>query len=255
MTDAQIGDNNPPVEYNYNSINECREAFDALTDFLKMYPVIDTQDAAESAKQYLDAAKDVIKGAENERKDAVKPWNDIVNKTNAEFKAARTPLEKLIDRLAERLQAFLIKKEHDRLVELELARMASEKAEAAARAAEQAEQAAINNAADGEFTDVGGATLNADAAFAEFEKFREQEKAAEAAANVKVSGGGRNAGLRNVEVLHVEDWMLAIGVLCNANGGLLPPRIDDLICTLSREYRKEQGELPAGVASSTERRL
>lgn len=255
MTDAQIGDNNPPVESNYNSLNECREAFDALTDFLNMYPVIEAQEDAESAKQYLEAAKDVIKGAENERKAAVGPWNDIVKKTNDEFKAAKAPLEKLIDRLAERLQAFLIKEEHDRLYKLELARMEREKAEADARAAELAEQQAIAGASDGEFTNVGAATRDADTAFAEFEKFREQEKAAEAAANVKVSGGGRNTGLRNVEVIHVEDWMLTIGVLCNANGGLLPSRIDDLLCTLAREYRKEHGELPAGVARSMERKI
>ena len=71
---------------------------------------------------------------------------------------------------------------------------------------------------------------------------------AERDTRVRIGGGiGRVLTLRTGEVLSVTDWRAAI------NDIGLTQDIADAILKGARAYRKENGELPAGIARDTER--
>ncbi len=248
---AVAGDNKPPRE----ALLKGQEAYSHLSEWLAENPVIETEEAARSAKTVVDYVKSVIDGMETERDGLVRPLNDTVKATNAEYKNARDPLERLFGVLKDRINAFIEAERQRREAEAaEAARIAAE-AEATARAAEAAEREAIENAKDGEFTDVGAATAQADEAFAEFQSAaRVAVRADKAASSVKIGGGfGRSLSQRTSETLVIEDGVKALTEIMAERNGVLPEKIADAIRAAARDFRKAKGRLPDGVTSSKTR--
>lgn len=240
-----IGGNNPP-----SAIEDARFAYTSLSEFLADMPVIETEDQARDTKLQIDRAATTLKCLIDEREAQTKPlfsaWQEAINK----FKPAILSLERLIDVAKTRLSAFM-RIEEDRLArEAEAKRRIAEEAIRIAREAEQAETEAKENAAQGEFVDVGAAIQAADETFTEAKKLDHQAVIAERDANVRIGCGfGRVASLRTKETLVLEDALKAIVAIGVTDD------IRDAILKSARAYRKLNGCLPAGIAIEQTRTL
>ena len=248
-----IGGNNPPPD----SILEVQRAFDGVSAFLADHPVIATQDDAKLAKSYVDGAKEVLKAAEDERDGLVRPFNEHVRSINVEFKTARAPLDKLLSELLARLDRFIAAEEERRQAELAEARRRAAEAERIAREAEAKEREAIDNAEAGEFTDVGGATAEADEAFRDFKHADRDAARAARDAKVRINDGlgGRALSRRTKEDLSIVNWQTAITEIIAERDGVLPEKIAEAILSAARDFRKAKGRLPVGVKAETTRSL
>jgi hypothetical protein len=248
----EIGHNNPPPD----TIVSARSAFDALSQYLKSRPVVETHQDAKAAKTQIDLAKSALDRLEDERDGLVRPLNERVKAVNGEFKAVREPLQKLLDEVKARLDRWLDAEEQRRLAELEERRRAAEEAERLAREAEAAEIEAKENAAEGEFTDVGAATAEADARFDEFKRADRAAHIAARDANVRIGDGfGRSLSRRTNETLQIDDPVKVLRALMKERGGAVPEKIADAIKSAARDYRKAKGDLPPGVSSVVTRSL
>ena len=98
---------------------------------------------------------------------------------------------------------------------------------------------------------IGAAIEEADQAFDDFRRADNAAARAEREVPVRFGSvtGGRAQTMRNHETLSVTDWMHAITVMG------LTSKIEEALLSSARDYRKEHGELPAGIASNTERRM
>ena len=98
--------------------------------------------------------------------------------------------------------------------------------------------------------DVAAVTKAADEAFSAFERQSRFADRTEKDTRVKIGGGfAASVGLRNSEVLQVDDALKAIVVIG------VTERIREAILTEARAYRKANGRLPDGVSATTERKL
>jgi hypothetical protein len=252
IASPEIGHNNPPPD----TIASARSAFNVLSQYLKSEPVVETREQAKAAKGQIDLAKSALDALESERDGLVRPLNERVKAVNEEFRAAREPLKRLLDEVKARLDRYLEAEERRRLAELEERRCAAQEAERLAREAEAVEAEAKENAAEGEFTDVGAATAEADARFDEFKRADRAARIAERDANVRIGDGfGRSLSRRTTETLQVDDPVKALRALMKERGGALPEKIGDAIKSAARDYRKAKGELPPGVSSIATRSL
>jgi hypothetical protein len=248
---AIAGANNPP-----SPIDMAKITFDALAEYLKNRPVVQTLEEAKEAKLFIDRAKASLDELEKTRDGIVRPLNEKVKGINAEFREAREPLEKLLNEVKARLDRFIDAEEKRRAAEARAAQEALAEKERLAREAEARETEAKEGAEVGEFTDVGAATLEADAAFAEMERAQRAAEIAERDSAVKIVGGfGRALSRRTTEELIIEDAAKAIKAILKERGGILPEKIADAIKTAARDYRKAKGKLPDGVTSETSRSL
>jgi hypothetical protein len=248
---AVVGDNRMPRP----GIEAAQSGFRILSNWLAQNPVIETHETAVAAKTRIDDAKAVLDGMETSRDAQVRPLNEQVREINADYKAVREPLEKLLHEIKNRLQRFMLEEERRRLEEAERARLAREEAEKRARDAEAAEREAIDNAAAGEFVDVGAATMQADEAFSDFKSADRQARVAERDAKVRIGGGeGRALTMRSAETITIEDPVKAIKALLKERAGL-PEKIEAAIISAARDYRKLKGRLPDGVTSTKERTI
>jgi hypothetical protein len=246
MSLAAIGGNNPP-----STIEFAKETTEALSEWLKENPVIETEEQARAGKLMVDRAKNTIGDLEGERDSRVRPLNAQVKSINDSYRAPRDILTKVCDTLLKRLQDFALKEERERQAKAAEALRAAEEAERIAREAERIEQEAREDAAAGTLdVDIGAATVAADAAFEAFEKAERAAALAERESRVKIGGGfNRALGLRNKEVLIVDDWQKAV-----LDMGLTD-KISEAILSSAREYRKATGDLPEGIIVETERKL
>lgn len=246
MSLAEIGHNNPP-----SAIDLARDAFVALSNFLKNTPVIETEETAREAKLFLDRAKATQGDLEAARKAEADPLYAAWKGVNERFKPATEHLSRVTDELKARLTAFIRAEEAKRQREAEEKRRAAEEAERAAREAEAAEREARENASMGEIgVDVGEAIQQADDAFDDAQRMAREAARAERDANVRIGGGfGRVASLRTKETLVVVDAAKAIKAIG------LTDKIKDAILSSARDYRKLKGELPKGIIAETERAL
>ncbi|WP_036289594.1 hypothetical protein [Methylosinus sp. PW1] len=244
---AVIGMNNPPRE----SIITAQEAFQHISEFLKEHPVVQTQDEAKETASVINYAKGVLKTLEGDRDGLVRPLNEKVSEINGTFKTARDPLKKLLDEVEKRLDVWMDEEEKRRLEALEEARKKAAEAERLAREAEAKEREAIENAAEGEFTDVGAATAEADQTFGEFKKADRAALFAARDAHVKINplGVGRALSRRTTEELVITDALAALKFILAERNDVLPEKIADAIKTAARDYRKAMGVLPTGVES------
>lgn len=250
---ARLGNNNPPTVTEFAA-----STMQALSDWMKDHPVIQTEDEAREAKLLIDRAKVSLDEMETQRDAQVRPLNDQVSAINAQYKAlhntdAKKPgtFDKIFGELKSCLGAYLRAEEERRQREAEEARRRQEEAERAAREAEAREKEAIENAAAGELgVDMAEATQQADDAFGEYERQSRFAARAEKDAKVKIGGGFGNAvSLRTKETLIIEDAK----ALLKAVG--LTPKIEEAMISAARDYRKLKGELPKGVRAETGRVL
>lgn len=241
-----IGHNNPP-----SAIDFMAETGLALGKFLKAEPVIQTEETARAGKVLLDRASLCIKDAESERRSKTDPLNRQVSDINETYRSPRNALERIISELRLRLDAYVKAEEAKKLLEAEEKRKALEEAERRAKEAEQREQELKQDAKAGVVdSDVALATVEADAAFEEYQRASRVAARAEKATKVKVGGGfGRALSARTKETLIVTNWQTAIEEMG------LTDAVTDAILTSARAYRQITGDLPAGVQSTKDRSL
>lgn len=239
---SMIGDNHPP-----SPIEMAKKTRTAVANFLQDMPVVTTDNDARQTKLIIDRAKASLDEMEDARKREVGPLNLRVSTINESYKAASRPLTALLDQLKSRLAAYIRAEQERREREAEAARQAALEAERIAREAEQREREAIDNAAVGECADVGAAIEDADSAFNDFAKADRTATRAERDMHVKIGGGFRRAAsLRTVETLVLVDPFQAIKAIGTT------AKIREAILSSARDYRKLNGELPAGVRATHE---
>ncbi len=246
--------NQPPSE-----IDRAAEAFRELAVFLKDVPAITCQADAKTGSGWLERTRVALKEAREERDGKTRPFldrltaireaYDIVresSKTNAGGK-----LQAAYNVLRARLTAYANKVEADRIAEVERLRLIAEAEEKAARAAEAAEQDAIACADVGECTDVAAAIEQADQAFDQFKRADRKVQIAERSVPVRFGSvmGGKSVSMRTYEVLTVIDAHAAI----KAMG--VTPEIADALISAAKKYREAFAELPAGITSTSDRRI
>lgn len=250
---AIVGHNKPP-----SAIDLALTTIDAMSEWMKANPVIETGEQAGEAKLLCDRAKVALDEIESERDKLVRPLNEQVDAINRDYKSLHNTDKKkpgTYDRvfleLKARVSAFLVAEEEKRRKAAEEAAAKAAEAERLAREAEAKEREAIENAKAGEVdVDVVAVTADADASFAEFEKASRFAARAERDAKVKLGGGfGKAASLRTVETLHLDSYGKALKAIGPH------PKIEEAILSVAREYRKQHGVLPDGVSATTERTL
>ena len=254
MPEASIGHNHPPANASLEGAERTRAA---LADYLASNPVITDEPSARSAKAVVDLTKTALEEMERERDGRVRPLNENVRTINGQYKSAREPIEKLFGVLKDRLNDFLNAERARREEEARKAAEIAAAAEAEARAAEEREKEAIENAKEGEFTDVGAASADADAAFDDYKiSARTAARAERDAKRVVIGGGfGRTLSQRTSELFKVEDPIAALREIIKERGGVLPEKIDDALISAAKDFRKGKGRLPKGVTSTKDRSL
>jgi len=249
----RIGANNPP-----GALELAKPIVEELGQFLNDFPVIANDGEARKAKAISDRVFLALKSVEEERDSKVRPLNERVAAINAEYHHWFSTNDKkpglwgtLLRELKVRLTNFARVEEQKRRQAAEAARRAAEEAERKAREAEARERETAAEAAQGVCdTDFAGATEQADAAFAEFQRASRFAARAERDTKVRIAGGfGKAISLRNEETLTVTDWRAAIQEIG------MTDRIAEAIITEARAFRKSMGELPAGITATHERSL
>jgi hypothetical protein len=154
------------------------------------------------------------------------------------------PLERGLDDLKRRLTAYVVAEEQARAAEAAALRAQAEAAERAAREAEAREADAIAAVDTGVCEDVGNAIVEAEDAFADYQKAERVAATAERNVQVRLHSrfGDRARTLRSTEVLSVSDAAAAIGVLG------VTEKISEAIVSEARAWRKAHGALPPGIA-------
>lgn len=253
MTTPAVGHNNPP-----SPLATARASITALGHFLQSNPTIDHTNATEAAR-LIESSRRLAQDIDKERDDKVRPLNEQVAEINAEYKAVHNKdsgrpgtLDKLLSQLKDRVADFAHREETRRAAEAAEARRIADEAARVAREAEETERAAQVDAAFGNTApgspDIATATVEADQAFAAFQKTERQAARAEAAVPVRLGTGlGRAVSLRTKETLIVDNWMIAITTLG------VTETIREAILSSARAYRKLNDKLPAGVRAETER--
>ena len=243
---AVIGGNQPP-----GAIDFAKESTAALSDWMKNHPTVETEDDARAAKLLVDRAKSSLESMETERDGQVRPLNERVKAINDRYRQPRTLLEKVRNALVDRLTAYAKHLEQERLRAAEEARKAAEAAAQVALEAEQREQQAREEAEQGVCDiNMGEVTAETDQAIAALGRASRDVQRAERDTHVRIGGGfGRVATLRTVETLVITDIHAAI-----EDVGVTPD-IVEAVLKAARAYRKENGELPNGIARETERRI
>jgi len=253
---ALVGHNNPP-----GAIELAEPTIEALSQFLKDFPVIANEEEAREAKPHLDRMAAALKAIDDERKAKVGPLNEQVTAINAEYhrwhnaSSKSGVWDKLLIELRSRLTVFARKLEAERQAAAEAARAAAVEAERKTREAEERErEAAATTAAGVCDVDIAAASREANQAFRDFGKANRAFQLAERERRVRIGGGfGKVSTLRNKEILTVTDWKAAISEM--TDDGELPAVISDAILTAARAYRKAFDQLPAGIHVETERTL
>jgi hypothetical protein len=250
---AVIGANNPPATL----FDLVRGAMARLGAFLENHPTLDTFEDAKAANTIRDATARTLADLEAERVAKVKPLNDQVTAINAEYKALHNTdvkrpgtADKLLTALKARMTAYAKAEETKREAIAQAAYEAAQKLEHVARDAEAKEKEAHKNAAVGECVDVAAITQDADEAFAAFQQADHAALRADRNTKVRITGGlGNAASLRSHEVLSITDYQAAIDDMG------LTEAIAEAILVSARAYRKAVGELPSGIATTTERKI
>lgn len=186
MTDeiAAIGHNNPPIvpEEIAAKAKDFNEAAKAWLDL----KVIDSQERAEKATDFIDGARKTFKLIDTARKDAKKPHDDAGKAVQDAF----NPLLEAITRAADGVKAMTavwLKKENDRV--------AAEKAEAAKKAA--AEKAEADRlAAEAAASNDIAAQVEAGAAQKAAEAAQKAASKVEKVGAASSTGAGRKVSLR-----------------------------------------------------------
>jgi multidrug efflux pump subunit AcrA (membrane-fusion protein) len=249
---AVMGGNRPP-----SALELAKPTIEELGTFLKDFPVVTNDAEAREAKVILDRTVLAFKGIEDERKAKVAPLNAELAAINGEYhrwhNAGGKPgtWDTLLKELRIRLTKFAQAEEAKRQTAAEAARAAAAEAERKAREAEQREREAAAEAAQGVCdVDFAAVTQEADQAFAQFQRADRIAQRAERDMTVRIGGGfGRVSTLRTVEALIITDahaLLEDVGVTEDVAAALIKA---------ARAYRKENHELPRGIAIEVDRRI
>jgi hypothetical protein len=235
-----LGHNEPPSPLEY-----AQEAMRDLNKFLTNNPVIQTPEQAKAGALWVERTRKTIGDIEDERKREVGPLNETVKLINERYRTVRDPLDGVLAELRRRLTDFAAREEAARFRAAEEARQLAEAAEIEARRAEAAEHEAKQNASFGEIVNVAAAIQGADDAFSEFERAKRAADLAQRDTHLRLPSqlGGKALGLRDKEILILDDAMLALSAVGNTAD------IRDAILKAARYYRKTRGKLPPGVRS------
>ena len=237
--------NNPP-----GMVETINDVANDLNEFLKEHPVIENGKDAAEAKVFIDRAKLGIQDLEAERDGKVRPLNEQVKEINAYYRGPRSLVESILDELQQRITGFLKAEERKRIEAAREAARLVEVAELAARDAERAEQDALISVAGGELgVDIKAVVVEADRAFAEYQKAERQAVIAERDTKVKIGGGfSRALGLKEEKTIVVRDFIAAVQQLGPTE------HIVEAIKKSARMYKKLNGQWPAGIEVTIERK-
>lgn len=243
---AIIGHNMPP-----GAIDMAREAYQDLAKFLSDNPVFQSHATAKEAKLFLDRTKAVAKDLADAEKAESAPIYEEWRAAKNKYAPAVETLDRITRELKARIQNFLDAEETIRRAEAVEAIRLAQKAIIAAQAAAEIGREAQENAAQGEFTDVGAAMQAADEAEdAAIRAVRAAAVSERDADNVRLAGGfGRSVSVRTVKKPVVEDWLAAIKAMGLTDG------VRDAIITSARAWKKIHGTFPAGIGEIEERVL
>lgn len=246
MSMPAIGHNNPP-----GPIEIARDAMIDLGRFLTDTPVVETGAQAQAGALFVERTRKTLADMDDARRAEVGPLNEEVKTINERYRAARTPLETILNELRARLTDFTAREEARRIRAAEEARKAAELAEMEARLAEQHEREAKQGATFGEIVDVAEKIVAADQAFTAFQRADRAAMVAERDTHVRLPSqlGGRALSMRTRETLILDDACKAIQTIGVTDG------IRDAILSAARNYRKLRGNLPAGVSAETTREI
>ncbi len=245
MSSSVIGGNNPP-----GSIEFGKETMTALGDWLKEFPVVQTEEEARSGKLLVDRAMSCVKDLEDERTKQVKPLNEQVKAINDLYRVVRDPLEKILQELKMRLDAYVRAEEAKRIAAAQEAQRKLEEAERRVQETIAKEREAKEDAQLGVESNVADAVADTDVAVRVADRLQREAARAEKDTHVKIGGGfGRRLSLKTHEVLSVSDWNEAITEMGCTD------KITEAILSSAREYRKIFVELPAGIVATQERKL
>lgn len=236
---SDLGHNNPPSLIEFSA-----ETATALSDWLKEYPIIETEEQVRDGKVLYDRASDCLKDMETERKTRGKPLQEQIDLINGEYRSPRTILEKIRQELSGRLNEWRRNEEEKRRREAEEARKRLEKAERLAREAEAREREAIEDAAAGAESDIASVTRDADAKFTAFQVAQREVARTDAATDVKITGGFRRAlGASRFEkkelvVTNPDKALAAMG---------WSERLLEALKSDARLFKREHGIYPDGI--------
>jgi vacuolar-type H+-ATPase subunit H len=240
-----VGENYPPSQIEFTA-----ETSQALGDWLKDNPVVQTEEQARAGKLLVDRARLCVQDLEAERDGKVRPLNVQVKTINDSYRSPRDTLEKITQELLLRLDAYVKAEEAKRQAIAEAARKAAEEAECIAREAEHLEREAIEDARAGVESDIVSTTVAADAAYEEYQRLQRSADRAGRDTNVRIGGGfSRSLGARARETLSVTDPLKALSEIGWTE------KILDALVTEAREFRRQHDRLPQGVESVKQRRL
>ncbi len=240
---AVPGDNQPP-----GPIEDARATYKRVADFLKDHPVIQDEDTARKINDIIAIGTTSLKAIEKARDDEATPLRKAWEEARAKYAPALDGLTKILRNATDRLQDFMREEKRKRDLAAAEAKRIADEAERLAREKEAEEQAAIENAKEGEFTDVGAKVEEANEAFDDYAAKARAAKIAEKDAHVgfKSRFGNRKTSLRTQEVLYVDDPLAAVKAMWPDE------KLAEAIKTAARAYRKEKGELPTGVRAEKE---
>jgi hypothetical protein len=240
-----VGHNQPPGQ-----MVIAGDVHNELAAFLNDAPVVD-ETTAKKAAELIKRGRLCLQDLNDERTLRVKPLNDEVKSINAAYRTVVDPLDALVEQIKHRLTAYTKAEEARRAAEAEAARVVAAEAERAAQAALEAQQQAIENAGAGEFnTEVARALGDAWKARDDAARAARAAVLAEKDVTVRTSTGfGRSMGLRDVEVLTVENPVQAVLIMWPMD------KLRDALLSCARDYRKTHGELPKGIGVTVDRRI
>jgi hypothetical protein len=226
------------------TLSLAQEAMSRLSWWLREHPTVENQDDAREANEVFGSTQRTLKDMEAERHLYVDPLNEQVGAINREFRVVRDPIARALEELKRRLTSYVAAEEARRAAEAAKLRAAAEAKERAAREAEAREADAKAAVDVGVCEDVGNAVVDADAAFADYQ--RADRAAATAAKDVPVRlrdrFGGPARSMKTREILTVSDAAAALAAIG------VTEKIEEAIVIEARAYRKAHGALPAGIA-------
>ncbi len=242
---ASIGHNRPPSQ-----IESLTETCNAVGDWLKTNPVVETEEAARAAKPHVDRLRLGLQDMEGELKARTGPKLDEIDAIRGEYHQIRTLTEKLLEETRNRINAWAQEEKIRRRKFAEEVRQRAKEEERLAREAEETERGMVEDARLGVETDVAAATKEANERFAAFEKAQREVARAQRETKIKVGGGfGRAMTFHKETELFVTNPEKAINIL-----GWSEPVLE-VIRKEAVKYQRKHGHLPDGVFAKTTSRF
>ena len=263
---AVIGNNNPPadeaipaveavatpavVKLRTVALDGARSNYLYVTAFLADVPVIETNEHATKAANFIEQGRKTIQDLTAERRAQTDPLNAQIATITEPYRLPTESIQGLLDELKRRLKTFTVAEEARRVKEAEALAAAAAEAERLAREAEAKEKHTMLEADCGAVVDVGAAIVEADKAFGAFKKADRAAGRAAKQTKARFNGGfGRAVSMRETETLILDDAVAAI----KAMG--VTEKIMEAILSSARDHRKFTGNLPAGVRATSERKF